>query len=63
MVISTNPIPSECGPWCLKDSFIPFEAAISRGLKHTTTLFSLTEHYILSQEWRVIVDQGRPMML
>ena len=26
-------------------------------LKHTTTLFSLSDHYILSQEWRVIVDQ------
>ena len=26
-------------------------------LKHTTTLFSLTEHDFLSQEWRVIVDQ------
>ena len=36
-------------------------------LKHTTTLFSLSDHYILSWEWRVIVDQaqtnyhGRPM--
>ena len=26
-------------------------------LKHTTTLFSLSDHYILSREWRVIVDQ------
>ena len=26
-------------------------------LKHTTTLFSLSVHYILSREWRVIVDQ------
>ena len=26
-------------------------------LKHTTTLFSLSYHDILSQEWRVIVDQ------
>ena len=25
-------------------------------LKHTTTLFALSDHYILSQEWRVIVD-------
>ena len=38
-------------------------------LKHTTTLFSLSDHYILSREWRVIVDQvqtnyhGRPMVL
>ena len=37
--------------------------------KHTTTLFSLSDHYILSQEWRVIVDQvqtnyhGRPLVL
>ena len=37
--------------------------------KHTTTLFSLSDHYILSREWRVIVDQvqtnyhGRPMVL
>ena len=35
-------------------------------LKHNTTLFSLSDHYILSLEWRVIVDQvqtnyhGRP---
>ena len=27
-------------------------------LKLTTTLFSLSDHYILSREWRVIVDQG-----
>ena len=26
-------------------------------IKHTTTLFSLSDHYILSREWRVIVDQ------
>ena len=38
-------------------------------LKHTTTLFSLSDHYILSREWRVIVHQvqtnyhGRPMVL
>ena len=38
-------------------------------LKHTTTLFSLSDHYILSREWRVIVDQvhtnyhGGPMVL
>ena len=38
-------------------------------LKHTTTLFSSSDHYILSREWRVIVDQvrtnyhGRPMVL
>ena len=25
-------------------------------LKHTTILFSLSDHYILSREWRVIVD-------
>ena len=37
-------------------------------LKHTTTLFSLYDHYILSREWRVIVDlvqtdyHGRPMV-
>ena len=28
-------------------------------LKHTTTLFSLSLHDFLSQEWRVIVDQVR----
>ena len=39
------------------------------GLKHTTTLFSLSNRYILSREWRIIVDQvqtyyhGRPMVL
>ena len=33
------------------------------------TLFALSDHYILSREWRVIVDQlqtyyyGRPMVL
>ena len=38
-------------------------------LKHTTTLFSLSDHYMLSREWRVIVDQvqtnyhGRDMVL
>ena len=38
-------------------------------LKHTTTLFVLSDHYILSREWTVIVDQvqtnnhGRPMVL
>ena len=26
-------------------------------LKHTTTLFALSDHYILSREWIVIVDQ------
>ena len=37
-------------------------------LKHTTTLFSLSDHYIPSWEWRVIVEQaqikyhGRPML-
>ena len=38
-------------------------------LKHTTTLFSLSDHDILSREWRVIVHEvqtdyhGRPMVL
>ena len=38
-------------------------------VKHTTALFSLSNHYILSREWRVIVDQvptnynGRPVVL
>ena len=38
-------------------------------IKHTTALFALSEHYILSREWRVIVNQvqtnyrGRPMLL
>ena len=38
-------------------------------LKQTTTLFSLSVHYILSREWGVIDDQvhtnyhGRPMVL
>ena len=26
-------------------------------LKHTTILFHLSDHYSLSREWRVIVDQ------
>ena len=25
--------------------------------KHTTTLFPLSHHYIISREWRVLVDQ------
>ena len=43
--------------------------SIENELKHTTTLFSLSDHYILSREWRVIVDQvqinyhGRPTVL
>ena len=38
-------------------------------LKHTTTIFYLSDHYILSREWRVIVDKiktnyhGMPMVL
>ena len=38
-------------------------------LKHTTTFFSLCDHYNLCWEWRVFVDQvqtnyhGRPMVL
>ena len=28
----------------------------SSPLKHTTTLFSLSDHYILSWEWRVIAN-------
>ena len=38
-------------------------------LKHTTTLISLSDHYILSREWRVIIDRlqtnnhGKPMVL
>ena len=50
--------------------FIPVAyTAISLVLKHTTTLFALSEHYILSREWGVIVDRvqtnypGRPMVL
>ena len=25
--------------------------------KHTTTLFALSDHYVLSREWRVFVEQ------
>ena len=38
-------------------------------LKHTTTLFSLSDHHILRRGWRVIVDQvqtkyhGMPIVL
>ena len=28
-------------------------------IKHTTTLISLSDHNILSREWRVILDQGQ----
>ena len=50
----------------LKDMYT--YAGSYRQLKHTTTLFSLSDHYILSREWWVIVDQlhtnyhGRPMV-
>ena len=32
-------------------------------LKHTTTLFSLSDHYILSREWIVIVDQVQTIIM
>ena len=38
-------------------------------LNHTTAIFALSDHYILSRDWRFIVDQvqtnyhGRPMVL
>ena len=38
-------------------------------LKHTSTIFSLSDHYILSWEWKFIDDQvqtnyhGRPIVL
>ena len=38
-------------------SITRLEISRSPVLKLTTTLFSLSDHYILSQEWRVIVDQ------
>ena len=47
---------------------VQHRGALSK-LKHTTTLFALSDHYILSREWRDIVDQvqtnyhGRPMVL
>ena len=52
----------------LPSGFNALNAVISI-LKHTTTLFSLFDHYILSREWEVIVDQvhnnyhGKPMVL
>ena len=42
---------------------------VNQDLKHTTTLFAMSDHYILSREGRVIVDliqtnyHGRPMVL
>ena len=42
---------------------------VSLSLEHTTTLFALSDQYILSREWRVIVDlvqsnyHGRPGIL
>ena len=36
-----------------------YDTADKWKLKHTTTLFPLSDHYILSREWRVIVDQGQ----
>ena len=44
-------------------------SSVYTGLKHTATLFSLSDHYIISRGWRVIVDQvqtnyhGSPMVL
>ena len=45
------------------------DGLIAAQLKHTTTFFSLSDHDILSREWRVIVHQvqtnyhGRHMVL
>ena len=36
----------------------------STSLKHTTTLFALSsDHYILSREWRVVVDQVQTIIM
>ena len=35
----------------------PPSVTLVHHLKHTTTLYSLSDHYILSREWRVIVHQ------
>ena len=46
-----------------------YKTSFNQHLKHTTTLFSLSDHNILSREWSVIVHQvqinyhGRPMVL
>ena len=47
----------------------PVKCVHSTNLKHAITLFALPDHYILSREWRIIVDQvqtsyhGRTMVL
>ena len=51
------------------DSFHFIYFPLCCSLKHTTTLFSLSDHYILSRELRIFVDKvltnyyGRPMVL
>ena len=42
--------------WVRSRSALQVKSEQSSSLKHTTTLFSLCDHYILSREWRVIVD-------
>ena len=42
--------------YCSRMSSESDNLAFMLELKHTTTLLSLSDHYILSQEWRVIVD-------
>ena len=52
---------------CLLGPFI-FCWDVTPLLKHTTTLLSLSDHYILSRKWRVIVElvqtnyHGSPMV-
>ena len=43
-------------PLFCQHNYIAFVAR-KQWLKHTATLFALSDHYILSREWRVIVDQ------
>ena len=32
-------------------------------LKHTSTLFALSDHYILSRKWRVLLIKYRPIIV
>ena len=56
ITITTNLKPY-CYAVCLCMQGREYIHAMIYMLKHTTTLFSLSDHYILSREWRVIVDK------
>ena len=58
-LVSTYPPPPgslKCGEG-YAETATPITCVFYSKLKHTTTLFSLSDHDVLSREWRVIVHQ------